>query len=345
MTESATTSEFALLPMEVALSGPPVAKTFLQRFNAWPVAALLVHSLLLIGAMHASPRRLGDAGGRDDAISVSLVSEADLRGDATIDDHAVGQPGGPPAEAQKPTQESQQQPEAQPTPPPQSETPPEQEKVQPQETAALSSESPPDSVAPDFKPALSPELAEEMQASPKPSETESKPAKSPEKTEKAEPAEKPAEAKPHIKPVETKAKPQKPTENKPSQNPSKNTKTANLDLAVPPAMFTAPAGSGGAGVERPAGITRSGENDRFARGVIRALQQTMPQLRDTRGRVRVRITLDRNGNLVSTQVMMPSQVAGLDQSVVFATRQTSFPLPPNNANSADLVFVVTYIYR
>jgi len=55
--------------------------------------------------------------------------------------------------------------------------------------------------------------------------------------------------------------------------------------------------------------------------------------------------LNRNGNLVSTRVEMPSNVAGLDQSVVFATKQTSFPLPPYNANDADLVFIVTYIYE
>ncbi|MFM7084061.1 MAG: TonB family protein [Hyphomicrobium sp.] len=123
-----------------------------------------------------------------------------------------------------------------------------------------------------------------------------------------------------------------------------NNKVANLDLNQPQ-IFTAPAGGGGAGVQRPPGITRSGENDDFARGVIRALQQTMPQLSNTYGRVSVRIILDKNGSLVSTDVIKPSQVAGLDQSVVFATRQSSFPLPPLNANSADLTFFVTYIYR
>ncbi len=71
----------------------------------------------------------------------------------------------------------------------------------------------------------------------------------------------------------------------------------------------------------------------------------MPQLRDTFGRVTVRITLDMNGNLVKTEVLKPSNVAGLDQNVVFATKQASFPFPPNNAVPADLVFMVTYIYR
>ena len=71
----------------------------------------------------------------------------------------------------------------------------------------------------------------------------------------------------------------------------------------------------------------------------------MPQLRETRGRVTVRLKLDKDGGLVSTEVMRPSSVAGLDQNVVFATRQSSFPFPPRNANSADLTFLVTYIYR
>ena len=117
-----------------------------------------------------------------------------------------------------------------------------------------------------------------------------------------------------------------------------------MDL-TPPAIFQAPVGGGGAGVQRPAGITRSGENDDFARGVIRALQSTMPQLRNTFGRVTVRVELNMNGNLVRTTVLKPSNIAGLDQSVVFATQQSSFPFPPRNAVPADLVFFVTYIYR
>jgi TonB family protein len=123
------------------------------------------------------------------------------------------------------------------------------------------------------------------------------------------------------------------------------TRTARLDT-TPPMTFTAPfGGGGGAGVERPAGATRSGENDAFARGVISALRQTMPQLRDALGRVSVRIILDKDGSLVRTEVIRPSGVPGLDQSVVFSTKQSSFPFPPRNATAADLVFLVTYIYR
>jgi TonB family protein len=144
------------------------------------------------------------------------------------------------------------------------------------------------------------------------------------------------------------AKPAEPQKQEPPQRnqPPKpeRQKTANLDLS-PPAMFSAPRGGGGAGLQRPAGITRSGENDAFARGVVSALQRTMPQLNDTRGRVTVRITLDMDGSIVNTQVVRPSNIAGLDRSVVFATRQTSYPFPPRNAKPDDLVFLITYIYN
>jgi TonB family protein len=150
-----------------------------------------------------------------------------------------------------------------------------------------------------------------------------------------------AEPKPEAKPAAPqKAEPAPPTK----QTKPERTRAAKLDLS-PPAMFSAPAGSGGAGLERPPGITRSGENDAFARGVVSALRRTMPQLSDATGRVTVRITLDKDGTLVSTQVVRPSNVGGLDRSVVFATRQTSYPFPPRNANAADLVFLITYIYN
>jgi len=131
----------------------------------------------------------------------------------------------------------------------------------------------------------------------------------------------------------------------PTQPPKpERSRSARLDLS-PPATFSAPFAGGGTGLQRPPGITRSGENDAFARGVVSALQRTMPQLSDTRGRVTVRITLDMDGSLVSTQVVNPSRIAGLDRNVVFATRQTSFPFPPRNAKAADLVFLITYIYQ
>jgi TonB family protein len=227
--------------------------------------------------------------------------------------------------------------------------------VPPPPPPAAAAETPPaETPAPQasLRPTLPDEAIEEApkQAEPKPSQ---------EKTEQQKPAETPAKKAELIEdtakllelpdPAQLKKQAEKPAEAKPKtpapQKPAqKKTETAKLDL-TPPAVFQAPVGGGGAGLQRPAGITRSGENDDFARGVIRALQTTMPQLRNTFGRVTVRIELDMKGNLVRTTVLRPSNIAGLDQSVVFATKQSSFPFPPHNAVSADLIFFVTYIYR
>lgn len=96
---------------------------------------------------------------------------------------------------------------------------------------------------------------------------------------------------------------------------------------------------------RPAGITRSGENDDFARGVIRALRQTMPPGRGSPGRVTIRFLLSDSGNLVEVRVVATSADAVLTQNVVFASKQSSFPFPPRGATVADRTFLVTYVYE
>ena len=311
-----------------------------RRFHALVGLTFLIHLLLLVGFNASEPRRLGAPGGADDAISVSIITEADLRGTATVEDRAAGAavpPPAPPPDALRPPAA-----EAAPAPPVPAETPtpllpepqPPAETPKPETAKAP----PPETPVPDGsqKPADAPviEPTPDLLALPDPSE---------------KPAPKPSEAKASASKGEEAPQP-KPDAQKAAKPPAKKAdpapeqKTAKLDL-TPPAVFSAPIGGGGAGVQRPAGITRSGENDAFARGVIRALQTTMPQLSNTRGRVTVRITLDMKGNLVSTEVVKPSTVAGLDQSVVFATRQSSFPFPPYNAKPVDLVFIVTYIYR
>lgn len=95
---------------------------------------------------------------------------------------------------------------------------------------------------------------------------------------------------------------------------------------------------------RPPGITRSGENDEFGRGVIRALIATIPQLTNTIGRVTVRIVLNSKGNLQSVEVVRPSGNGTIDQSVPFAVKQSNFPIPPDNATVLDRTFFVTYIF-
>jgi TonB family protein len=320
-----------------------------RRFFRFLLIAILLHALLLVRINTGEPRRLGAPGGADDAISVSLVTERDLNGTATVEDTAPGLPQSspPPAETKAP-------PRPQDTPPPvEQPKPAEPEAAAPAPPPPAPAEEPPEQ-SQEKTAALRPTLPDEA-AGPAPKQADAKAAsKTTEAKKETEAATKEKELTEDTKlldlteAVKQPKKAETPKEAKPKPAPepapAKKTQTAKLDL-TPPAMFQAPVGGGGAGVQRPAGITRSGENDDFARGVIRALQRTMPQLRNTFGRVTVRIELNMNGNLVRTTVLVPSKVAGLDQNVVFATQQSSFPFPPRNAVPADLVFFVTYIYR
>jgi TonB family protein len=97
-------------------------------------------------------------------------------------------------------------------------------------------------------------------------------------------------------------------------------------------------------VGRPANITRSGENDEFGRGVVRALRRTMPSPTETVGRTTIRLFLSESGNLVDLALVRSSGDANLDQSVVFAAKQSSFPIPPVGSTVSDRTFLVTYIY-
>lgn len=96
---------------------------------------------------------------------------------------------------------------------------------------------------------------------------------------------------------------------------------------------------------RPPGATRSGENDDFGRGVIRALRQTMPSPVGQLGRVTVKLLLSSSGNLIEVQLVRGAEISSLDQSVVFAVRQSSFPIPPAGSTLVDRTFLVTYIYN
>jgi len=197
-------------------------------------------------------------------------------------------------------------PSAEPQPEPAPETPPE---AAPQQSAAL----------PAFE-------AEEPQASPPPAALP-KPAP-PKSSEKSEtPAKKQGETKPAPKPA---LKP-----------------PAKLDLSVPfdLAIQGGTSGASASSATRPPGITRSGENDRFGRDVIRALKKTMPPLESVTGKVKVRIFLDERGNVAWVRLVNGSGDRGLDDSVIFSVHQTSFPFPPKEATAADRTFLVTYIYR
>ncbi len=117
-----------------------------------------------------------------------------------------------------------------------------------------------------------------------------------------------------------------------------------------PLQWTMPAvpqyvpGGRAAAWSRPAGITRSGENDDFGRGVIYALRRTMPRA-DRPGRVTIRLVLNERGNIQDLQLIRSGGDPLMDQNVMFAARQSSFPLPPLGATLADRSFLVTYVYQ
>lgn len=311
-------------------------------------AALTLHVALLIGIASKPPRQVGEVNGAEDAISVSMISESELKSrsiDAAVADLPSAQPTPPPAvEAAKPVP-----------------GPKMPEKAPPVEAQAAEPVSPEKALEPKIP---EPKIEERSELKPTTAEAVETPD---DKSPELEP--KPADKTPGQDPVQDKVRatiteglpddaltikepvakppkqtPPKPPRKAPSPEPQK---TAKLDLSVPQPSLQAPVTGGGrrASFERPPGITKSGANDDFARGVIRALQATMPQLRDVLGRVTVRITLNDNGNIVDVQVMRPSNLADVDQAVVFAAKQTSYPFPPPNSVPADRTFVVTYIYK
>jgi TonB family protein len=128
---------------------------------------------------------------------------------------------------------------------------------------------------------------------------------------------------------------------------TKRAPPARLDVSPPMRMPDMPRAAAGrsAAFSRPPGVTRSGENDEFGRGVIRALRTTMPPPAGIFGRVAVRLFLNENGDLAEVRVIETSGKSALDQSVVFAIKQTNFPLPPHGASVADRTFLIGYVYR
>jgi TonB family protein len=362
---------------------PPVDKRQ-RNFMIALGFALLVHVAFLVevsrGISEREMRRVGAENGSDNAIAVELVTEKDLQSLSSVSLQPGGAPAmkpsvqpeqapPPPAEP-PPTPEPQPEPtkaaeplpelKAEPTPEPKiaEPPPPEPKTAEPTVTAEAKAEpsetKPPP--APAFEP-LNPDLADmpspsdAKEAPPPEAEKEESPPEAkkvePEAAEKKlepEPAKKqvqPEPAQKQVKPetAEKAAKPQPPAKKKQQQ--------AKLDFAPPPAMpGTSSGGPGRAtAATRPPGITRSGENDRFGIAAIRALAQTFPMLKETYGRVTVRLLLNQNGDLVDVRVVAPSGKPGLDQSVVFSTKQASFPLPPRNSTEIDRTFIVTYVYR
>ncbi|MBN9247665.1 MAG: energy transducer TonB [Hyphomicrobium sp.] len=325
--------------------GAGTSKRERNFYIALACAALLHASFFISAVSNGNAKRLGSESGANDAISVSLVTESDLKNRAMADEPVTPPPGpmAPVQEAKPPPQpvptpkpeEAKQEPQPEtPPPPPQAQekpqppTPPDvpEEKAEPdpvkpeQEVAKL------DDTSPDSNP---PDLFSLQDEDPSKLQSQEKPKPNPEAKPEAKHEQKP----------ETK-KAAKPAPKPPAKAQKKN--LASLDLSAP--SVPSFGGGGGAAFQRPPGITRSGLNDAFARAVIRALQGTMPQLTNALGRVTVRILLSESGNVVEVKLLSGAKDPSLNQDVVFAAKQTSYPIPPAGSNLADRTFMVTYIY-
>ncbi|MFA5900954.1 MAG: TonB family protein [Hyphomicrobium sp.] len=297
-------------------------------FWAGFAAALLAHAMLIIGIGSARQRTLGTPDGANDAIAVEIVDGATLKDSMEPPSPATTPPG------QQPQQTAalpEQQP-AQPPPEPQVEPEPPTEAVPPPPT--------PETAQPAETPPAEKEAAKPP-ADTLPAVDEAPPADADQKPPTKEAAQ-PEPPKPEVPKVETNKPPAKKVAKQP---PKKRTQTSALDLSVPYSSegSSSDAGSGSA-VQRPPGITRSGENDEFARNVVRALQRSMPRER-AHGRVTVRIVLTENGSRADVKLLASGGDPDLDFNVMFAARQTAYPFPPKKSTVLDRTFTVTYIYR
>jgi periplasmic protein TonB len=181
-----------------------------------------------------------------------------------------------------------------------------------------------DSLAQPPPPAAEPEPPAPSPPAPEPKKTTAI-EKAPEPVSRPDPAKKPSSSAPATKMTSVPA---------PHSEP--------LQLGLPDASFAPPGRS--AAFARPPGITRSGENDDFGRGVVRALRQTMPGS-TVLSQVTVRLLLSETGNLVEVRLVRSGGDPILDQNVVFAVKQSNFPIPPVGSTILDRTFMVTYVYR
>jgi TonB family protein len=277
-------------------------------FWAALVCAALLHAAFLVGFGRSGPRYLEAGGGSGDPIDVELVDEAALRA-MTPTQNPPAAPAAAPQPRPQPAPEAQQEPPS--------------EKAQPEPEAAKAAET-------------APAEKKKQKADVPVLETEA-PQEAPPDTSTPEAII--AEAR--------KAEAKRKSAAKPAQKSAPPKLPDKLDLTLPFDMTMAgtTGGGGSSSATRPPGVTRSGENDRFGRDVIRALQKMMPPQRGMRGRVVIRLVLNERGNVATVQVVESSGDRNLDHDVAFSAYQASFPFPPKGATLVDRTFRVGYTYR
>lgn len=313
--------------------------------------ALTLHLLFLVGFLRSPTRQMGDPNTPSDAVAVSFVTEAELR------DASTGSEGGPstpppaePAPQQQPPPEpqAQQQPETPPAPPTPPQPPAEAAPAVPPAPAPKAAE-----IAKEAEPPAAeepPPLAENtdaIAALPKETKKEEKPPEAKQKTEQKVDATKELEKElPELLELQDPAREARQAQKQQPARKQQQQAMRQPDMGMPnqPQMRMQSLEGREAGIQRPAGITRSGANDDFARGVVRALRQTMPQM-NALGRMTVRIIINQNGNIESVEVLSRSENTDLNRAIVFSTKQASFPFPPNGATLLDRTFTITYIYH
>jgi TonB family protein len=279
--------------------------------------AVVAHAALIAGFVHTLPQRqVGEKGGALEGVSVAMVDAADLASKSTFAERARPPRPVPPVRLEPPSPQSAPRQEEQPR-----EIAPRQVAPRPNEPRA------PELVAPDEAARRTDQQGKEAEAQKQERVPWTIDLKALEPDFSAARAAKPHDAAPKQAP--------KPPE--PQQTASA---VPQLQLSLPDSAIPMDAPFG---LSRPAGITRSGENNEFGRGVIRALYKTMPK-ENARGRVTVRIRLSQDGNLVEVRLARSSGDPALDQAVLFAVNQTSFPFPPPNSPPVDRIFLVTYVY-
>ncbi len=292
-----------------------------RMFRVALVLAFLIHAAALIEVGRSRPQKsLGDRSGAPDAIAVDLVTEADLKSREAVAMPPMGAPT-PPA-AEPPTPEPEAQPQPQPTPEPQPQPQPEAATPPAPKEPPVEEKKQEQAALPDFESAI-----QELATTPLPT----KPAETPPTPEEAKPEEKRQEA---TKPAEKQTPPAQPAKKKPQQQ-------ARID---PNEFQNAPPGRS-TGATRPPGITRSGENDDFGRGVIRALRQTMPAPRGTL-RARHGAAHPDRERPISGKCSCSTPPARTSIRTWYSpAKQTYFPLPPYNSTVVDRTFLITYVYR
>ena len=304
--------------VRVRSAAPPTPQE--RAFWLGLACAAVLHAALIFGVTRSSPRQMGEASGRPDGISVVLVDAADLASRNTFaEDGSAGGAAAPPR------------------PPPPAERDParaaeEQKKAaaRPIDAEAQEAASPPGPAAKQGKAGK-----EQKQKAARPLDTQVLELPS-EPDQSAGPGEASAASKSASKPQQQPPPLQQLTP--PPVQPSPPLQLSMPDMPIMP-------GGRSASFARPAGVTRSGENDEFGRGVIRALRQTFPTAGVVPGRVTVRFLLSEKGNLVEVRLVSSAGNPVLDQNVVFAVKQSNFPIPPAGSTLVDRTFLVTYIYN